>query len=93
MNTNTVDRIEKLQCEICDAVFKSKDSLRNHINGVHKNDTSCSYKCGICSKEYSSVGNLNIHTKNVHGGEKKSTKKLESSNGIKRAKDKRQCDM
>ena len=66
MNT-TVEGIEKLQCEICDSVFKSKDCLRKHIKSIHVHRNDTSFKCGICSKEYSSDGNLNIHIKNVHG--------------------------
>lgn len=58
-------------CQNCDRVFNSKQSLREHINDVHKVEKpQKTYMCEICSKVFTRVNTLNQH-RITHTGEKK----------------------
>ncbi|KAF5275553.1 hypothetical protein FQR65_LT04156 [Abscondita terminalis] len=53
-------------CEICGKVAKNKESLRGHINYLHKKKAKT--KCDYCEKEFKSTHHYNTHVRNVHLG-------------------------
>ena len=55
MNSNTKGH----KCEICEKIYKTKISLKNHFNFVH-NNVGKTFKCNICSKCYQSKRQLQL---------------------------------
>ncbi|KAK4886260.1 hypothetical protein RN001_002531 [Aquatica leii] len=53
-------------CDICGKVAKNKESLRGHINYLHKKKAKT--KCDYCEKEFKSNHHYNTHVRNVHLG-------------------------
>ena len=54
--------IRDYQCEICEATFKTRNSLNIHYNGVHSNVTT---KCFVCDYE-ATIRNVQSHLKLKH---------------------------
>ena len=50
------------QCEVCKKVFKSRGSLRDHIQ-IHKERR---YSCTQCGNQFTGKGNLKKHIESVH---------------------------
>ena len=50
---------KKFQCEVCDFTTQWKDSLKRHIEEVHK---LIKYPCDLCNEEFSNVSNLKTQT-------------------------------
>ena len=57
-----------VKCEICEKEFKSKNSLKNHFNIVHK--LLEKHQCNICQKVFSILSQLTKHVKFVHENKK-----------------------
>ena len=64
------------KCEICEKVFKTQTTFKNHYRSVHDNTADQMIACNICTKNFSTQDILNSHTKKVHGPKK--IKKCES---------------
>ena len=56
-------------CPRCPKILKNKESLKNHISGVHEGK----YKsvCHLCDKEIATPTYLKIHINTIHEGHKK----------------------
>ncbi len=52
------------QCENCDKIYKTKDSLRIHIKIKHS--TAESKQCIKCDKHFSNKWSLNDHVRQAH---------------------------
>ena len=52
------------QCLQCDAKFKHRNSLKDHIVGVHEGKRP--YLCSICGADYTQKANLRRHIDQVH---------------------------
>ena len=65
MNSNTKGH----KCEICEKIYKTKISLKNHFNFVH-NNVGKTFKCNIWSKCYQSKRQLQLHNMTYHEGQK-----------------------
>lgn len=59
---------ERISCEICNATFNRKSSLRQH-GKVHMGDKRAKFPCDVCKKVCSTKGNLKIHMR-IHTGER-----------------------
>lgn len=67
----TEEIIKQHKCEICDAIFVTKASLRNH-KLIHGEKT---FLCSECGKGFSTNAGLLVHIK-IHTGEKPYTCKI-----------------
>ena len=54
------------KCDICERVFNTKISLKNHYNHQH-NHSGKMYHCNICMKSVQSQSAVTAHIKEVHG--------------------------
>ena len=68
-----------ISCEDCGKSFKGKQSLKFHIDSVHK---GIKYSCESCGKSYTQKAVLNRHVKTLHGGISTKFKQDESKNGL-----------
>ena len=59
---------EKFTCEICNARFGQKGTLKNHVATVHEEMKKI--KCDICNAKFGQKGSLNRHLATVHEGKK-----------------------
>ena len=57
------------KCEICEKVFKTQQTFKNHFRIVHDNKEEV-ITCNICTKTFKKQTELNNHIKRVHGGNK-----------------------
>ena len=60
-----MDKENKHQCLLCNAIFSAKGSLKAHEDSIHKNKK---FDCQDCGKQYTDKGNLRRHVNNVHKG-------------------------
>ena len=56
---------ETFPCTLCDKRFKHNNSLRKHINAVHKEKL---FTCDICLSSFAYLANLRRHTLKDHSG-------------------------
>ena len=49
------------QCELCGRRFKQRESVRNHMESVHKNNSSKAYKCRFCELSFDTESELVTH--------------------------------
>ena len=54
-----------LTCEICLSRFTQKNSLKKHIESIHRGKI---FKCEFCPSSYTQKDNLKRHIKSVHRG-------------------------
>ena len=59
------------QCPQCDAKFKHRNSLKDHVVGVHEGKRP--YLCSICGADYTQKANLRRHIDQVHEKTKRFT--------------------
>lgn len=60
-----------VQCSLCKKHFKSRYSLKNHLNLVHNSEISTKLlKCPICEKQIKLRSSLVRHLKTVHPNNK-----------------------
>ena len=57
-----------LKCEICSSIFKTKETLKRHLQTVHEGKKP--YKCDICDSSFSEKAKLKAHISIVHEGKK-----------------------
>ena len=57
-----------LKCTICYSIFKTKQNLKKHIDGVHEGKKP--FKCDVCDASFSQKINLTEHVASVHEGKK-----------------------
>ena len=64
-NKNKIITIEipQLQCEICDAKFKRKQSFNNHIASVHEEKRP--HQCKICTTKFGYRYELKRHISSI----------------------------
>ena len=55
------------KCEICEKVFKTQKTLKNHFTTAHYGKVRI-IACNICTKTFSTQSKLKIHIKTVHEG-------------------------
>ena len=75
LKRNHSGRTEK--CKLCYFKFKRKDSLKHHIETVHKSEqhllssdivpNDCTHSCQLCSYKFISNVSLEFHIKQKHG--------------------------
>ncbi|CAH1785127.1 unnamed protein product [Owenia fusiformis] len=51
------------ECDQCGKIYKSKDTLNDHVRGYHNGE----FKCSQCLKKLSTRGSLRKHESQVHG--------------------------
>ena len=51
-----------LPCDICDKIFPNKQTLRQHISGIH----SELFSCDVCGKSGMKKANYYLHKRNKH---------------------------
>ncbi len=56
--------IRNQQCPLCGKMFKSKNEVNSHMNGVHSKERK--FSCSQCGKAYKTRDCLNTHRKFVH---------------------------
>ena len=54
----------KFECETCTKEFKTKESLKIHINSIHEKTKT--FTCKLCSKLFYKAATLAIHKRQVH---------------------------
>ena len=57
-----------IKCDICNSSFKTKETLKRHIESVH--DRKEPFKCIVCDVGFSQKHHLNAHKLSVHEGKK-----------------------
>ena len=60
---------KSFNCEICNKLFLSKQSLKKHISSVHeaKKPLKCKFvRCDLCGRDFTSKRNLHQHVKLTH---------------------------
>ncbi len=60
------------QCPLCGKMFKSKNEVNSHMNGVHAKERK--FPCNLCQKAFKTRDCLNTHKKFVHEKRTKSFK-------------------
>ena len=58
--------MKEFKCEICEKLFKTKVSLRNHFNYIH-NISGKAHKCNVCTTSFQTLSSLTSHVKSAHG--------------------------
>lgn len=53
-------------CEPCDRTFVTGGGIANHLEALHPQDASASYKCKECGKEFDSLKGMTEHYRNKH---------------------------
>ena len=62
------DEDETFSCDMCDAMFKYKKGLNEHIRLKHEGTSGTqSFKCEICSLTYNQEKNQRAHKNLKHG--------------------------
>ena len=60
-----MDKENKHQCLLCNAIFSGKGSLKNHEDSIHKH---IKFDCQDCGKQFTQKGKLTMHINSVHKG-------------------------
>ena len=55
--------MSKILCEVCNKHFKTKSTLRQHIQTSHK---GLKYSCDLCEYQATQKGSLKTHIQSVH---------------------------
>ena len=64
---NNMEETILVSCNLCDFDTDSEQELMNHqIKGIHKTETSASYKCEECEFSFKSEPLLEKHARNAH---------------------------
>jgi len=67
INATHNDFKEKFVCETCGASYATKETLRHHVDGVHRNVFK--FNCTLCPAKFNRRDQYNQHLK-IHTGEK-----------------------
>ena len=57
---------QEIKCNVCDAIFPSKDKFRTHFMSEHVEHNKSSFSCKECEKSFKDKKSLNNHFKNIH---------------------------
>ena len=68
------EKIKPFSCSECDKSFCVKDTLRTHIEKIHKKMAMPVYQCDLCEKKLTSEPNLKRHTIRFHSDNEKTFK-------------------
>ncbi|CAL8143441.1 unnamed protein product [Orchesella dallaii] len=65
-NVEGMNPMEVSKCSICQAPFRLRIHLTNHMRLVHKQKSQ--YKCPYCVKQYDKISNFQSHLHKIHKG-------------------------
>ena len=58
------ERMKLFQCNLCDASFTRKASLKDHITAIHEGQKP--FQCNKCGVSFAQTSTLNRHVASVH---------------------------
>ena len=70
--------MERLNCDLCDKSFASKQRLNSHISAIHEGIKPVVKRldCSFCDSSFASKQRLKTHIESIHEGKKTKVEKL-----------------